>query len=273
MTAAAALAGSTGARRVPGTGALLAGAALGSLGLALAPLGPALVFAAGACAAAGLWLRGATGHPAGARDLARVAALAAFAWALNAAFTPGPPAEFAGRALPVSAAGVRVGTATAVRLAALLLLFQGVVRAFSPLAALAALDGWLRPWRRPGGWATRLEVVLLVALRLAPGIETEAHRLSRQRALRGPWPGPGAPAAERRRRLALRLRDVPAVLVPLTLLVLRRAEELAWALPARYHGLASRTPPAPAPWGAAEWAALAAGAAVLAGAAWGWSLG
>jgi energy-coupling factor transporter transmembrane protein EcfT len=126
----------------------------------------------------------------------------------------------------------------------------------------------LAPWARARRGVGELLVVLLVALRLAPGLGAEARRLTVQRALRGDWPGPGAPARERRRRLALGLRQLPAVLVPLALLVLRRAEELAWALPARYYGLGVRTPPRPPRWRAREWAAVAAGVALLGWAAW-----
>jgi energy-coupling factor transporter transmembrane protein EcfT len=273
MSPAAAVLRSAPRGRVPETRALVAGASLAAVGLALAPLGPALALAAAACAGAGLWLRTACGHRAAPRDLARVALLGGFALTLNAVFTGGPPVAIGGWALPVSAAGLRVGAETAVRLVALLLLFQGVARAFSPFVALAGLERWLRPWRRPGGAVASFEVVLLVALRLAPSLDEEARRLSVQRALRGPWPGPGAPVAARRRRLAVRLREVPAVLVPLTLLVLRRAEELAWALPARYHGLGPRTPAELARWTAGDWTALLAGAAVLGGAAWARSVG
>jgi energy-coupling factor transporter transmembrane protein EcfT len=64
------------------------------------------------------------------------------------------------------------------------------------------------------------------------------------------------------------VRDLTQVTLPLFLLTLTRAEELAWALPARYYGLAKRTPPEKTGWRGRDWVLVGLGLMLAAGAAW-----
>jgi energy-coupling factor transporter transmembrane protein EcfT len=215
-----------------------------------------------------LWSRGAGAGGPSARQWRGWIGLCAFAWILNAVFAPGRQWVAGGRTWPVTVEGIRLGAETALRLLALALLFRGASQAVSSLDALTLYERIARVVPGPRRWAEALGVVLLVGLRLGPGLAEESRRLNAQRALRGDWPGPGAPWAERKKKLSLRLRDLPEVIVPLTLLSLRRADELSWALPARYYGLAPRTPPESPPWHARDWAWLAGGLVIAAWAAW-----
>jgi energy-coupling factor transporter transmembrane protein EcfT len=248
-------------RSVLGSGVLLA------LAVVVAPGGKVLAISAGFAAAAGLALsHSARAGLPGPREWRAWIGLCVFAWILNALFAPGRHWVAGGRTWPVTLEGIRLGGETALRLLSLGLLARGASRAMSSLDALGLyerLAGFL-----PRRWADALGVIVLVALRLGPDLADESRRLNAQRALRGGWPGPTAPWAERRKRLALGLRDLPEVVVPLTLLSLRRADQLSWALPARYYGLATRTPADSAPWKAREWAWVTGGLAVLAGSIW-----
>lgn len=256
------------ARPVLETGSLVAAGLALALAVVLASTTPTLLATGAAAVAGGLYLLFAAGFPPRRSDWVRLVVVAGFAWVLNAVFTAGTPAFLWGQRLPVSAAGARVGAETAIRLVALVVLFQGVVRTASPFEVVGGIERALSPLRRLGVRPDGLSVVTMVALRMAPDLTAEARRLAVQRALRGPWPGPDAPRKERERRLRIRLRDLPGVLVPLVLLALRRAEELAWALPARYYGLGPRTPARARAWRARDAIAVAAALAFLSWSAW-----
>ena len=244
-------------------GAVLATTALAAAAVALAPSGAPLALAATIAALGGLVLAGAGGVPAPSRrEWLGLAVLAATGWLLNALFLAGSRAVIGGVTMPWSQAGAREGVFTAIRLVSIVLLFRGATRGIS---ARSALDLGARVFGRR---ARSAGVLLLVALRLAPTLGVEAERLQRQRALRGDSPGPAAPRAERERRLRMGVRDLSQVTLPLFLLTLSRAEELAWALPARYYGLGERTPPEATPWGARDGLAVTAAAALLAWVAW-----
>jgi energy-coupling factor transporter transmembrane protein EcfT len=245
-------------------GAVIASAILAAMAVALAPRGPALWVVAGFAGAGALFLLTLSGNPLPSRrEWSGLFLLGLTAWLLNALFRAGPRAVLAGHAMPWSEAGAIAGRDTAVRLVALVLVFRALTRAVSAREALA-LAG-----RLPSGpRGSSLGVLLLVALRLSPSLENEARRLQWQRALRGDWPGPMSPRAERERRLRVGVRDLAAVTLPLFLLTLTRAEELAWALPARYYGLARRTPPERVAWRGRDWALVGLGAALACAAAW-----
>jgi len=245
-------------------GAVLWGTGFAALAVALAPDGLPLAVVALVAATGSLALLGLAGAPLpGAREWAGLALLAFTAWLLNAVFRAGPRATLWGHAMPWSQAGAIAGKDTAVRLVALVLVFRALTRAITPREALA-LTG-----RLPAGpKGSSLGVLLLVALRLAPSFENEARRLQWQRALRGDWPGPQSPRAEREKRLRVGVRDLAQITLPLFLLTLTRAEELAWALPARYYGLARRTPPAPRPWKSRDWLVVGLGVSLAAASAW-----
>lgn len=250
--------------RTPPAGAVIASAMLAALAVALAPGGPALWIVAALAASGALALLALAEAPLpGRREIAGLLLLGFTAWLLNAVFRAGPRALLLGRAMPWSEAGAIDGRDTAVRLVSLVLVFRALTRAISAREALALAS------RLPSGpRGSSLGVLLLVALRLAPSLENEARRLQWQRALRGDWPGPMSPRAEREKRLKVGVRDLTHVTLPLFLLTLTRAEELAWALPARYYGLARRTPPEGAPWGGRDWTLVSLGAALVALSAW-----
>lgn len=248
--------------------AVLLACALIALGVALAPAGPGLVLASVLAACAGLVLSRNSGNTLGPTAAGRLLLFAAIAFVLNAIFTPGPGLVLWGRELPLSRDGIRVGGETALRIVAMVLLFRGLVESVAPLAVVAAVERGLAPFRRLGLRTEKLAVVLMIAMQVAPSFATEARRLALQRALRRGWPGPAAPLAERRRRLRMRLRDLPAILVPLMGLALRRAEELAWALPARYFGEGERTPVPVTPWAGREWGTVATAAVFFAVSLW-----
>jgi energy-coupling factor transporter transmembrane protein EcfT len=238
------------------------------LGVALAPAGLPLFLLALGAALAGIALSRSVGEGLSAPVAANLALFALVAFVLNAVFTSGTPLVVAGRSLPITEEGLRVGGETALRLMALVLLFRGVVRSIVPLEIVGAVERGFRPLGGLGLRSERLAVVLMIAIQVAPSFATEARRLSLQRALRRGWPGPGADPAERKRRLRMRLHHLPAVLVPLVGLALRRAEELAWALPARYFGAQERTPAPATAWAAKEWGAVAMAASFLALSLW-----
>lgn len=241
--------------------AVLLACALVALGVAVAPAGAALILASLVAAAAGLMLSRGGGNALGPRAATQLLLFASIAFVLNAVFTPGDNLTVWGRTIPISHEGIRVGGETALRIVALILLFRGLVQSIAPLAVVSAVERALAPLRRIGFRGEKLALVLMIALHVAPSFAGEARRLSVQRALRRGWPGPAAPLAERRRRLRPRLRDLPAILVPLMGLALRRGEELAWALPARYFGEGARTTAPAIPWSSREWGAV--GAAVV----------
>jgi len=245
-------------------GAVIAASCLAALAVALAPDGAAVAMVAGLAVAGSLALIAVTGGPfPGRREILGLVILGLTAWLLNAVFRAGPRATLGGHAMPWSEAGAVSGRDTAVRLVAFVLVFRALNRAISAREALALTS------RLPGGPKTSsLGILLLVALRLAPALENEARRLQWQRALRGDWPGPAAPRAARAKKLKIGVADLTQVTLPLFLLTLTRAEELAWALPARYYGLAKRTPPEKTPWTGLAWAIAAGGGALALAAAW-----
>ncbi|HEV8480492.1 MAG TPA: CbiQ family ECF transporter T component [Candidatus Eisenbacteria bacterium] len=245
-------------------GAVIAASCLAALAVALAPDGAAVAVVCGLAVAGSLALLAATGSPLpGRREIAGLLVLGLTAWLLNAVFRAGPRVTLFGHAMPWSQAGAAAGRDTALRLVAFVLVFRALTRAISAREALALTS------KLPGGpRSASLGVLLLVALRLAPALENEARRLQWQRALRGDWPGPAAPRALRAKKLKIGVRDLTQVTLPLFLLTLTRAEELAWALPARYYGLARRTPPERTPWTGLAWAVAASGAALAIAAAW-----
>lgn len=245
-------------------GAVIASAIFAALAVALAPGGLPLFVVASLAAGGALALLVLAGAPLPSRrEIVGLVVLGLTAWLLNALFRAGPRATLSGHTMPWSEAGAIAGWDTAVRLVAFVLVFRALTRAISAREALA-LAG-----RLPSGpRGSSLGVLLLVALRLAPSLENEARRLQWQRALRGDWPGPMSPRAEREKRLRVGVRDLTHVTLPLFLLTLTRAEELAWALPARYYGLGKRTPPEETAWSRRDWVLVGLGAGLAAGAAW-----
>lgn len=194
-----------------------------------------------AAAAVGLWLPGWRAIP-GRTFWTGMGLFLLLVFLANALWTPGTPLLLAGRTLPVTAEGVAFGWQTAARLPAILLLFRGWFLSVDPWEASQWLARALRAAAVPAARAEEVALSLHLALRAVPAFAVECRRLSLQRALRRGWPGPGAPARERARRLRLGLRDWPSVLIPLVLLALHRAEDVSLALAARFTGAGPATP-------------------------------
>lgn len=124
----------------------------------------------------------------------------------------------------ISDTGLKVGSVLAARLVLLAALAALLGALTSPLELAAAIEGLLRPLSRPGLPVCRLALVIGIALRFIPELQREAARIAKAQAARGaPISGP----------LPTRLRRLLAVLIPLVLGALRRAERLAEALEAR----------------------------------------
>ncbi len=251
-------------RRPPGvtTGIV---AALGTA-VAVAPSGPLAAIAVALAVATGLWLSGRAGWPT-ASAMRALAALWALVVAANAVFLAGRPLSVLGVQLPASHEGLLLGLWTALRLPGLLLLFRAWFLTVEPNALAGAVTRLARRLGAGAEAALAAGLALQLALRSLPVLGREAERLSLQRALRRGWPGPELSPRERARRLRLRWRDLPAVVVPLVLLGLARGERVALALAARHAGAATPSPLAARPAGAGERLALAGSVLALAGAA------
>ena len=232
-----------------------------ALAMALSPGGPAYGIPFALAAAAGLWLPGWQALP-GRSFWTALGVFLLLVFVANALWTPGEPLVWGGWKLPATREGVEFGWQTAARLPAILLLFRGWFVAVDPWEA----SQWLaRGMRSVGFGAARAEEVALslhLALRAVPAFAGECRRLTLQRALRRGWPGPGAPARERARRLRLGLRDWPSVVVPLVLLALHRAEHVSLALAARFTGSGPATPRLTRPIAPAEVLALVGASAL-----------
>lgn len=124
----------------------------------------------------------------------------------------------------ISDTGLQIGSLLAGRLILLATLAALLGALVSPLELAGALEGFLKPLSRLGLPVRRLALVIGIALRFIPELQREAGRIAKAQAARGaPISGP----------LHRRLRRLLAVLIPLLLGALHRAERLAEALEAR----------------------------------------
>ena len=157
------------------------------------------------------------------RGIGALAMLIVLSFLLQAFLAPGEPLVRWGP-FKISDLGLRVGSILVGRLLLLAILSALLGALTSPLELAAALEGLLRPLARLGLPIQRLALVIGVALRFIPELQREAGRIARAQAARGaPISGP----------LFQRLRRLLAILIPLLLNALWRAERLAEALEAR----------------------------------------
>ncbi len=124
----------------------------------------------------------------------------------------------------ISDMGLRMGSILAGRLILLAALSALLGAVASPLELAQGIEGILQPLARLGLPIRRVALVIGIALRFVPELQREAGNIARAQAARG---APIAGSLWRRGRRLL------AVLVPLLLNSLRRAERLAEAMEAR----------------------------------------
>ncbi|MGC8875445.1 MAG: energy-coupling factor transporter transmembrane component T family protein, partial [Chloroflexia bacterium] len=136
----------------------------------------------------------------------------------------GPALWQAGRFV-VSWAGMRAFAGLSVRMVALVLLLTLLTTIADATDLVHAVEALLRPLQRAGFPAHELALVFVVALRFLPLLVREAERLLKAQAARGADFGRGG--------VIQRVRRTFPLLIPLFVITLRRAEELAIAMEAR----------------------------------------
>jgi energy-coupling factor transporter transmembrane protein EcfT len=216
--------------------------------LLLGTLAAALVAGRLATAAGALTLGVAAAAAAGARPprarwMRLTAVGMAVAVALNALLVPGRPL---GAVPHASVEGLGLGALLALRLAGAAVAVHGLAAAWPGERAADELARLLAPLERLRVPVREARAVLALALRFAPLLGREGARIARVQDLRAGGPPRGWRERFTRRR---------AVLVPVMVGALERAERVGLALEARHHRLRG---PAPRAEGA--------------GPAWGWSL-
>jgi energy-coupling factor transport system permease protein len=138
--------------------------------------------------------------------------------------------------LRISEAGVINGVKILLRFPALILTITLMSACTTTTEAVRGLDNLLRPLAKLGIPVQDFILMVQVALRFLPLLAREAERIAKSQASRGADWGTG------RGGLLARARQALPILVPLFLVSLTRAENLALAMEARgYRGQAGRT--------------------------------
>lgn len=179
----------------------------------------------------------------------------AVAVALNALLVPGRPLG----GLPhVSAEGLRLGVLLALRLAGAAVAVHGLAAAWPGERAADELARRLAPLERLRVPVREARAVLALALRFAPLLGRESARIARVQDARAGGPPRGWRQRFTRRR---------AVLVPVMVGALERAERVGLALEARHHRLRDPAAAGDARRGAWGWS-LAGGAVAVTSLLW-----
>jgi energy-coupling factor transport system permease protein len=138
--------------------------------------------------------------------------------------------------LQISAASITDGVKILLRFPALILTITLLSACTATTEAVRGLDALLQPLAKLGLPIQDFVLIIQVALRFLPLLAREAERIAKSQASRGADWGTGRGGPLRRARQAL------PILVPLFLISLTRAENLALAMEARgYRGQAGRT--------------------------------
>lgn len=196
---------------------------------------------------------GAAAGSVPARALARavrlVLVLVLITAGINLFLTPG---ELLFRLGPLTATreGWERGILLAGRLALLALAGALVTGTTPPLLLSRGLERLLAPLGRLGVRVPDLSLILAIAIQFIPILLDEARRLLLARRGRAATAGTGWPGA--------RLAEVAAVLVPLFVSALRRADRLADAMEARGYGRGPRGSLTPLRWRGSDWLVVAA---------------
>ncbi len=173
----------------------------------------------------------------------------AVAVVLNTLLVSGRPL---GEVPHASVAGLRLGALLALRLAGAAAAVHGLAAAWPGERAADELARLLTPLERVRVPVRDARAVLGLAVRFVPLLAGEGARIARVQALRAGGPPRGWRERFTRRR---------AVVVPVMVNALERAERVSLALEARHHRL-RRVPPAAAPGPVGNWAWALAGLAV-----------
>lgn len=159
--------------------------------------------------------------------------------------------------LKISWEGLEAGSQLFLRLVLLIFLASLLTQTTSPLSLTAGLESVLSPLTRLGVPAHELALMMTIAMGFIPTLLQEAETLIKAQRSRGAGLA-GGPAGW--------LRNMLPLLVPLFAGAMRRAEDLATAMEARcYRGGANRTRIKSLRCGPADYAAVAACLAALAG--------
>ena len=151
---------------------------------------------------------------------------------LNIVFTPGTPVAHLGL-FTVTEQGLTLGTRAGLRIGLIVVQSAVLTATTTPLALTAAAERLMRPAARWGLPAHELALMSTIALRFMPTLSEEAERIAQAQAARGSNLNAAGRAG---------LRALVAMLVPLLLSVLRRADELAVAMESRgYQGEVGRS--------------------------------
>jgi energy-coupling factor transport system permease protein len=151
----------------------------------------------------------------------------------NAAFAGGKPLVSFFK-LSLTAEGLHLGVAMALRLILLILSTSLLTLTTSPIQMTDAIESLLSPLRKVGLPAHELAMMTTIALRFIPLMLAETEKIMKAQMARG--------AEFERGSLLQRARSLLPILVPLFVHAFRHAEELAVAMEARcYRGGEGRT--------------------------------
>lgn len=223
---------------------LLLGALAGSLVAGRLVSAAGCLLLAGGCA----WLAGARWPRASALRLVGIGM--AVAVALNTLLVPGQPL---GTVPHASVEGLRLGALLALRLAGAAVAVHGLAAAWPGERAADELARLLCPLERLRVPVREARAVLGLALRFVPLLAGEGARIARIQGLRAGRPPRGWRERFTRRR---------AVVIPVMVNALERAERVSLALEARHHRLRAVALPGARPGGGAGWVWGLAGLAV-----------
>lgn len=157
------------------------------------------------------------------RGIGALAVLIALSFILQLFLAPGESLARWGP-FDISSTGLRIGAILAGRLILLAALSALLGALISPLELAGALERLLGPLARLGLPVRRLALIIGIALRFVPQLQQEARAIFKAQRARGISPSGS---------LWRRAKRLPAILIPLLLNSLRRAERLAEALEAR----------------------------------------
>ena len=183
------------------------------------------------------------------RSIRTVLFLIVFTALLNLFFASGEPL-WQWRIFRVSREGVELAWTMALRLTLLVLFANLLTLTTSPMALSDGLESIFSPFKRFGFPAHELAMMMTIALRFIPTLLSETDRILKAQLARG--------ADLDRGSIVRRMKAFIPVLVPLFVIGFQRADDLAVAMEARcYRGGEGRTRMKPFRWRAADTAALA----------------
>ena len=177
-----------------------------------------------------------------------VLVLIIFTSLLHLFFTPGKPLVSVWR-ISITLEGIVLAISMSLRLALLVMYASILTFTTSPAKISDGLEGILSPLRRVGLPAHEIAMMITIALRFIPTLFEETGRIIKAQKSRGADFDNGG--------LIRRAKAYIPVLIPLFVIIFRRADNLATAMEARgYCGGEGRTRLRPLKWRSADSAAL-----------------